>query len=531
MSAVEFGLTSQAPFMSTLLPVAFDQTLTGAGALTASEGLSQLSWSTASMTPETLSQDLVALLRPISAFDFANIVLFNESDAETAWKSFGTPQLAMLDGPVEESTVWSVCQEQKPLWIGDWQDNKRVAVRKEAERAVGVGYRSMCRLPLRTPHGCLGVLSLASLRPHSYSEQECRLLLLAADQMAMGLANSLLREELRKLKNEVSEEEPSADVATSAEPLFEGIVGRSLELQRVLREVEVVAPTDSGVLIQGETGTGKELIAQAIHNRSARRGQPFVKVNCAAIPSGLLESELFGHEKGAFTGAIMRKPGRFEVADKGTLFLDEVGDIPLELQSKLLRVLQEREFERLGSTRTQQVDVRVIAATHRDLKQMVEEGTFRSDLYYRLHVFPLTVPPLRDRREDIPLIVHHFVDQYARRMSRQIETIPARTMEVLANYPWPGNVRELQNFIERAVILSPGTSLRAPVEELKAETTQGSSTGLSTLQQMEREHVLRALRESNWVTGGPNGAAMRLGMKRTTLAYRIRKLGIPCRPQ
>src|SRR5262250_2727874 len=238
-------------------------------------------------------------------------------------------------------------------------------------------------------------------------------------------------------------EEPSSEAG------FEQIVGRSPALRRVLREVEVVAPTDSGVLIQGETGTGKELIAQAVHNRSGRRDRPFIKVNCAAIPSGLLESELFGHEKGAFTGAIMRKPGRFELADKGTLFLDEVGDIPLDLQSKLLRVLQEKEFERLGSTRTQQVDVRVIAATHRDLKQMVEEGTFRSDLYYRLHIFPLTVPPLRDRREDIPLLVRHYIDKYARRMNRHIETIPARTMEVLTDYAWPGNVRELQNFVER----------------------------------------------------------------------------------
>ena len=329
---------------------------------------------------------------------------------------------------------------------------------------------------------------------------------------------------------------PCADEAfvvnePSADSYFEGVVGRSAALQRVLRQVEVVAPTDSGVLIHGETGTGKELIAQAIHSRSARRHQPFVKLNCAAIPSGLLESELFGHEKGAFTGAIMRKPGRFEAADKGTLFLDEVGDIPLELQSKLLRVLQEHEFERLGSTRTQQVDVRVIAATHRDLRQMIEEGTFRSDLYYRLHVFPLTVPPLRERREDIPLIVRHYVQKFARRMNRCIETIPARTMEVLTDYPWPGNVRELQNFIERAVILSPASTLRAPLEELKQETIQPPQAGLSTLQEMEREHVLRALRESNWVTGGPKGAAVRLGMKRTTLAYRIRKLGIPVRPQ
>ena len=329
-------------------------------------------------------------------------------------------------------------------------------------------------------------------------------------------------------------EVPEDDVYSVDEPSselgFEHIVGRSAPLRRVLREVEVVAPTDAGVLVQGETGTGKELIAQAIHNRSARRDRPFIKVNCAAIPSGLLESELFGHEKGAFTGAIMRKPGRFELADKGTLFLDEVGDIPLELQAKLLRVLQEHEFERLGSTRTQQVDVRVIAATHRNLKQMVEEGTFRSDLYYRLHVFPMTVPALRDRREDIPLIVRHFVEKYARRMNRHIETISPRIMEVLCGYAWPGNVRELQNFIERAVILSPGTSLRAPLDELIQEAVLGVQAQSSTLEELEREQVLRALKESNWVTGGPRGAAAKLGLKRTTLAYRIRKLGIPVRP-
>ncbi len=313
-------------------------------------------------------------------------------------------------------------------------------------------------------------------------------------------------------------------------PGFAGVVGRSAALQRALREVEVVAPTDSGVLILGETGTGKELIARAIHNLSARRDLPFVKLNCAAIPSGLLESELFGHERGAFTGAIMRKAGRFEIADKGTLFLDEVGDIPLELQPKLLRVLQEQEFERLGSTRTQQVDVRVVAATHRDLKRMVEDGEFRSDLYYRLHVFPLSVPPLRERREDIPLLVRHFVDEYARRMNRRIETIPPQAMEAFRNYAWPGNVRELQNFIERAVILSPESVLRAPLAELKEAAVEIPSSELSTMEEMEREHVLRAIRASNWKIGGPNGAAARLGMKRTTLAYRIRKLNIPLRP-
>jgi formate hydrogenlyase transcriptional activator len=320
------------------------------------------------------------------------------------------------------------------------------------------------------------------------------------------------------------------------EQALEGMVGRSAALQVVIRQLRVVAPTDSSVLILGETGTGKELVARAIHNLSARRDRPFIKLNCAAIPSGLLESELFGHERGAFTGAIMRKAGRFEVADKGTLFLDEVGDIPLELQPKLLRVLQEREFERLGSTRTQQVDVRVVAATHRDLKQMVAEGKFRSDLYYRLHVFPLPIPPLRERREDIPRLVWHFVEEYARRMNRRIETIPLEAMEAFTRYSWPGNVRELQNFIERTVILSPGRVLCPPLAELKPTELKRTavlmpSGELSTLEEMEREHVLRALRASNWMVGGPHGAAARLGMKRTTLAYRIRKLNVPLRPQ
>ena len=305
-----------------------------------------------------------------------------------------------------------------------------------------------------------------------------------------------------------------------------GIIGRSGPLMEVIGLVRTVAPTDATVLIEGETGTGKELIAGAIRAHSKRRERAFVKLNCAAIPAGLLESTLFGYEKGAFTGAITRTAGRAEIADKGTLFLDEVGDIPLELQPKLLRLLQEHEFERLGSTRTQQVDVRVIAATHRDLRQMVENGEFRSDLFYRLHVFPLPIPPLRDRREDIPVLVRHYVDKYAGRMNRRIETIPPHALDVCASYPWPGNVRELQNFIERAVILSPASVLQAPLAELKQAMVQTSNSKLSTMKEVEREHVLRAIRESNWVIGGPNGAAARLGMKRTTLAYRLQKLGI-----
>jgi formate hydrogenlyase transcriptional activator len=294
----------------------------------------------------------------------------------------------------------------------------------------------------------------------------------------------------------------------------------------VLENIRIVAPSDSTVLIQGETGTGKEMIARAIHKLSPRKDQAFVKVNCAAIPLGLLESELFGHERGAFTGAIAQKIGRFELAHKGTLFLDEVGDIPLELQPKLLRVLQEQEFERLGSTRTQRVDVRVLAATNVRLAQMVAEKKFRSDLYYRLNVFPVTVPPLRDRREDIPLLVRYFSNKYARRMGKHIESIPKETMDALSRYAWPGNIRELQNLMERATLLSNGSSLRVPLGEILNDTGHSAASGENALEQAEREQIIRALHESNWVVGGAHGAATRLGLKRTSLAYKMQRLGI-----
>jgi formate hydrogenlyase transcriptional activator len=298
-------------------------------------------------------------------------------------------------------------------------------------------------------------------------------------------------------------------------------------LKSALHLVSVVAPTDSSVLIQGETGTGKELIARAIHNLSGRRDRAFVKLNCAAIPLGLLESELFGHEKGAFTGAIAQKTGRFELAHKGTLFLDEVGDIPLELQAKLLRVLQEQEFERLGSNRTHKVDVRLVAATHRDLAAMVKQTTFREDLYYRLKVFPIHVPALRQRTEDIPKLTQHFIQVYARRMNKRIEEIPSETIEALVRYRWPGNVRELQNFIERAVILSPHTVLRAPISELEPFSAhRGTNVPITGLEELERDHIRRVLEASNWVVGGRNGAAERLVMKRTSLVYKMRKFQI-----
>lgn len=306
---------------------------------------------------------------------------------------------------------------------------------------------------------------------------------------------------------------------------FEQLIGKSPALEAVLEQVQQVAPTGSTVLIQGETGTGKELIARSVHDSSSRFARPFIKLNCAAIPFDLLESELFGHEKGAFTGAIAQKVGRFESADKGTLFLDEVGDIPLALQPKLLRVLQEQEFERLGSTKTHRVDVRLVAATHRNLVEMVKKSEFRSDLYYRLNVFPIQLPSLRARREDVPALVEHFVAIYARRMDKQIDHIPPETMSALVSYPWPGNIRELQNFIERSVILTSGNVLQAPLATLTS-AGEMESLGAITLEDAEREHIRKTLEQTRWVVAGPNGAAARLGIKRSTLYFRMQKLGI-----
>jgi formate hydrogenlyase transcriptional activator len=320
---------------------------------------------------------------------------------------------------------------------------------------------------------------------------------------------------------------PHLDVEIRNEATFEGIVGQSSALRQVLRLIQTVATGDSTVLLLGETGTGKELIARAIHNRSCRKERNFVKLNCAAIPTGLLESELFGHERGAFTGAIAQKVGRLELADRGSLFLDEIGDIPLELQPKLLRVLQEREFERLGSTRTQKVDVRVIAATHRDLEGMIVDKLFRSDLYYRLNVFPISIPPLRERPGDIPQLVRHFVQQAARKMNKAIDAIPGETIDALTQYSWPGNIRELENVIERAVILSPGPVLRVPIRDLHTRIAPGFNHGRSqTLEEVERRHIVTTLKETRWVLSGPKGAATRLGLNRATLYFRMKKLGI-----
>jgi formate hydrogenlyase transcriptional activator len=390
------------------------------------------------------------------------------------------------------------------------------------ERIRAEGLKSGCDLPLIGRSGVLGVLSALKRSERAFEKEDVEFLGQVSRQVAIAVENALDYEAAVKDRDKETKQRRYLEEEIRAE--FGEIVGESPALKTALSLVSVVAPTDSSVLILGETGTGKELVARAIHKLGSRSEKGFVKLNCAAIPLGLLESELFGHEKGAFTGAIAQKTGRFELADKGTLFLDEVGDIPLELQAKLLRVLQEQEFERLGSNRTHKVDVRLIAATHRDLPAMVKQGTFREDLYYRLKVFPIQIPSLRQRTEDIPRLAQHFTALYAQRMNKRIDIIPVDTMDALARYPWPGNIRELQNFIERAVILSPASILRAPVSELEPfQSHKESNVPLNGLAEVERDHILRTLEASNWVI---SGAAARLGMKRTSLTYRMKKLRI-----
>jgi formate hydrogenlyase transcriptional activator len=397
--------------------------------------------------------------------------------------------------------------------------------RRFYERVTAEGLISGCDLPLLGRTGVVGVLAALKRSENAFEADDVVFLEQVARQVAITVENALEYE--RAIGDRDRETRQRLYLEEELRSQFGTIVGGSATLKAALDLVSVVAPTDSSVLVLGETGTGKELIARAIHDLSPRRNRAFVKLNCAAIPLGLLESELFGHEKGAFTGAVAQKVGRFELANNGTLFLDEVGDIPLELQAKLLRVLQEQEFERLGSNRTHKVDVRIIAATHRDLAAMVKQSAFREDLYYRLRVFPIGVPALRQRTEDIPKLVRHFTELYAQRMGKRIDEIPGETMDVLTGYPWPGNVRELQNFIERAVILSPQSVLRAPTSELEPlRASAPVSTHMTGLEEVERDHILRALDASNWVVGGGKGAAARLGMKRTSLVYRMQKLRI-----
>jgi len=393
------------------------------------------------------------------------------------------------------------------------------------EHVVQASVKSGCWVPLIGRAGPLGTLNLFSRKPGAFSEDDLPGLLQLGAQVAVALDNALAYQRLADLNARLAKEKLYLEDELRTSASFEEIIGNSNALKRVLKQIETVAPTESTVLILGETGTGKERLARAVHDLSPRRAGPFVKVNCASVPAGLLESELFGHEKGAFTGAIAQRIGRFELAHQGTLFLDEVGEIPLELQPKLLRVLQEKQFERLGNSRTMTTDVRIVAATNRDLGKLLASGQFRSDLYYRLSVFPVLVPPLRERAEDIPLLVHYFLSKFSKIMGRNIESVPPDTMQALVRYPWPGNVRELEHLVERAVILSPGPELRIPLTEL-AYGDEVIPKASSTLHDMEREHIIRILRETHGKIGGPGGAAERLGMNRTTLNSRMQKLGI-----
>lgn len=386
------------------------------------------------------------------------------------------------------------------------------------------GIKVLCCVPLLTASGALGTLNVGIGSDEGFDDTDIAILKQVASQLAVALDNAQAYREIQELKDKLAKEKLYLEDEIRSELNFEEIVGESATLRRVLAQAKTVAPSGATTLILGETGTGKELLARAIHRMSTRKDNSFIKLNCAAIPTGLLESELFGHERGAFTGAINQKVGRLELADKGTLFLDEIGDIPLELQPKLLRVLQDQEFERLGGTRTIRVDVRLIAATNRDLIKSVADHEFRSDLYYRLNVFPIVMPPLRERGSDVLQLVRYFVQKLARRMDKKIETIPTETMRAFTEWSWPGNVRELENFIERCVILTEGTVLRAPLAELRAIEPQAESEG--TLIEMERRHIIRTLKETHGVIAGERGAAARLGLKRTTLQSRMQRLNI-----
>ena len=468
-------------------------------------------------------------LREMVPQEYASLILCDGKNGRVRLHALDFPenQGALTEGAVSDvagSLAGLALERRRPAVANNRPDLKAFS-HAVPQLLVMKGFHSMCSLPLLSHDRVIGCLNLASRQEQAFGEQDVEFLSQVAGQIALAVDNALAYQEITELKDRLTEEKLYLEEEIRLEHKFDDIIGDSRALKQVLGQVEIVAPTQATVLIQGETGTGKELIARAIHRLSGRNQRTFVKLNCAAIPTGLLESELFGHERGAFTGAIAQKVGRFELAHGGTIFLDEVGEIPLELQSKLLRVLQEQEFERLGSTRTVHVDIRLIAATNRDLATLVEDREFRSDLYYRLNVFPITLPPLRERREDIPVLVRYFTQHYAARMKKHIETIPGPTLEALSRYHWPGNIRELENLVERAVILTQGTHLQVPLLELKIEARQPPAPS-PTLQEAEREQVLRVLRDTHWVIGGPDGGAARLGLKRTTLTSKIKKLGL-----
>jgi formate hydrogenlyase transcriptional activator len=472
-----------------------------------------------------------ACLRKVIQHDGSALVLH---DQQTRNYRVHLLRFAKNESFIEEGEMASDCCAKGPSGIA--MATRKVAVFGEedlrklsaespcAQAMVAHGVKTYCSVPLLSHDRAMGTINVGRLSANIFSPEDVELLSEVAKQISIAVENAQTYRELTQLKDKLAKEKLYLEEEVRTEHNFGEIIGNSAALRKVLKEVETVAPTTSTVLIQGETGTGKELIARALHDLSPRRDRTFVKLNCAAIPTGLLESELFGHEKGAFTGAITQRIGRLELANGGTLFLDEVGDLPPDLQPKLLRALQEQEFERLGSTRTVRVDVRLVAATNRDLQQMVAEGTFRSDLFYRLNVFPVLLPPLRDRTEDIPLLVRHFTQQFAQRMGRRIESIPAEVLNALVRYPWPGNVREMQNVIERAVILSQNGRLRVDPQLLASAPVPQELNG--QLEAREREAIEAALRASQGRVSGPNGAARRLGLPHSTLEFRIKKLGI-----
>jgi len=439
--------------------------------------------------------------------DFESVLPLHGSDERIPLEYFPYGQ-TFLDGQIRHCNLAEIRQRNSSL----------------AERMQSLGAQSLSVFPVANGKGACGVLAIGSKRNNAFVMRHEDFLRHAAHQLAAVLDQASARQKIQALTGKLEGERLDLEGEISCSHPFEEIIGENANLRHALAQVETVAPTDATALILGETGTGKELVARAIHRMSSRSNASFVKLNCAAIPTGLLESELFGHEKGAFTGAVSQKVGRLELADKGTLFLDEVGDIPLELQPKLLRVLQDQEFERLGGTRTIRVNVRLIAATHRDLHKEVCAGGFRSDLFYRLYVFPVRLPPLRQRTSDIPRLVHYFLQKYSRRMDKQIDTVPAEAMNALIGWHWPGNVRELENFMERSVLLTTGRVLTVPVTELRTENQQLEHE--FTLHNIEREHILRVLRETGGVIAGIHGAAARLGMKRTTLQSRMQRMGI-----
>jgi formate hydrogenlyase transcriptional activator len=501
--------------------------------------------------PSTVFKGIVSSIKPVLQHDYTSLALLDSASGLLKIHYLDLPGNSSITKPEItvplEGSPAGQCFSSNQILITRGKDLDKFqkdVLRFLREQSV----QAICCVPLTTHGRTFGTINLASRNPHAFTPADVELMQQVGVQVAIALENALAFKEIDALKDKLAVEKLYLEEEIRSEFNFEEIIGDSPVLRRTLAQVELAAPAGTTVLIQGETGTGKEIIARAIHNLSPRRERTFVKVNCAAIPAGLLESELFGHERGAFTGALTQKIGRFEFADRGTLFLDEIADLPLELQPKLLRVLQEQEFERLGGNRTLRVDVRVVAATNGDLAQLVAERKFRSDLYYRLNVFPIVAPPLRERREDVPLLVRYFVQTFSRRQNKTVEYIPADVMDALVNYSWPGNIRELENLIERAVLLSTGKELRVPIGELKAATaafsavagaseqpsspetiaagSNFSTTPLATLEDADRQHILRALRQTKWRIAGPQGAASLLGMKRTTLQARIRKLGI-----